>query len=140
MTTHFDPEQAFRTVANGNDEAYSLCYALYRWAHAIDDLYDRDKEVTPEQWTEINLTILDMAWRNTFFRNHYPALFPVIRQAMMAWVASERCRKSADVKEKVIAEVLKSQYQDIFFEIAFWCGGLAHQRRCDEEFREYSFN
>jgi hypothetical protein len=138
--TTFDPEKAFKLIANGNDEAYALCLALYHWAHTVDDLYDRDQEVTPEWWAEINLTLLDMSWRNSFFRQHYPALFPVIRQSLAAWAASEEYRTHEDVRDRVIAEVLKSQYQDIFFEIAFWCGGLAHQRRCDKELREYSFN
>lgn len=136
----FDPDLTFKKIANGNDEAYALCWALYDWAHAIDDLYDRDKEVSPEWWAEINLTLLDMAWRNSFFKQNYPALFPVIRQSLMAWVASEKYRAKEDVQSRVIAEVLKSQYQDIFFEIAFWAGGLAHQRACDEEFRQYAFN
>lgn len=140
MAKTFDAERAFKTIANGNDEAYALCFALFHWAHAIDDLYDRDQEVSPERWMEINLTILDMAWRNNFFRQNYPSLFPVIRQSMMAWVASEKYRAQEDVQARVIAEVLKSQYQDVFFEIAFWCGGLAHQIKCDQEFREYSFN
>jgi len=132
-------DHAFQVISNGNRDAYALCHAIYDWLHAIDDLYDRDKEVSPEDWTEVNMTILHFAAKNEFFRDIFDSVFPIIRASFLAYVASEKYRASEDVQDKVVAEVIKSQYMDIFFEIAFHTGGF-DQQRCSNEFRGYHFN
>lgn len=133
-------EEIISDVCNGDSHAVGFCTVIYHWLHAIDDLYDRDKEITPEAWMNVNLGVMDQCHNNPFFKKHYVSLFPLIKAAFQAYASSERMRKAGEVRELVIAEVLKSQYQDIFYHVAFLCGGMEHQTKMEQKHRNYNLS
>jgi hypothetical protein len=136
MTT-VDYNEIFKEISNGDPYAYDFCRTLFEWVHASDDLIDKDKEISLDFWIHANIKLLDMAGSNPFFRKHHKQLMVVIRSSALAYVASEKYRKHDDVRNVLAAEVLKSEYQNVFFEVAFLTGGFSFQRAISEKYRDY---
>jgi hypothetical protein len=134
------PADAFKEIACGNREAEAFMGALYIWFHAQDDLYDNDKPVKPEVAAGFNFNILHTFAKNLFFREHQDFLLPVLMVGALAWVASEDRKNSPDLMERLTAQVLKSQYGDVFFTVAFIIGGFDHAVAMSRKFREYDFD
>ena len=74
-----------------------------------------------------------------FFVQHRDDLLPVIFSALNAWAASEELIKSDRESKKMGAHVLKSQYQDVFYRVAFLVGGYEHAACIDKKWRSYDF-
>lgn len=132
-----NPDELFDSFRDPN--AGFLARTLYRFFHLIDDLVDRDKEVPAADVACILLALFDQLSNNPFWLLHKNDLMPVVFSSAMAWAASERLRKSENVQDRLAAEVLKSQYQDIFFRIAFLDGGVSFSLESDAKFRGFAF-
>lgn len=113
---------------------------LYCWFHKQDDIYDQDKEVPAERAAGFDLALLHALAKNQFFQKHQDYLWPVITMGAIAWVASEDRANAPDVLERITAQVLKSQYQDIFFAVAFCIGKFDHAVQMSRKYRQYSFD
>jgi len=125
-------------IRGRNDDAFDFCKSLYDYFHLIDDLFDRDVARSPEDVIGAAINLL-FACHNRFFQEHWSQLAPVVVSSSHAWAASERLRKSDKPEDKLAAEVLKSQYQDIFFFVAQIIGGSAHALEMDKKWRGYNF-
>jgi hypothetical protein len=135
----FEIETAFREMSNGDDAAYDFCRTFYDFVHTLDDLIDRNKSLAPETIVGVFLKLFSCLTGNTFWQKHSASLLPVIHSSAMAFAASERLRQQDDVQNKLAAETLKSQYQDVFFYVAFLTGGSALAIKVDKAYRGYSF-
>lgn len=134
-----DIETAFQEICAGNVHAYELCRSVFEFFHLVDDLVDHDKPLQPNDIVLGLLKFIDVIGGNEFYQAHRADLFASIYAAAMAYAASLRMANDADVQRRVAAEVLKSQYQDLFFRVAFWVGGSRHSIECDTKFRGYCF-
>lgn len=134
-----DVEEAFREIAAGSDPAYEFCRACFEFFHLLDDLVDRDKEVKPDDLVLTLLKFLDVITRNEFYQSHRDDLFIFLYSSAMAYGASLRMANDPDIQRKLASEVLKSQYQDLFFRVAFWVGGSRHATTMDAKHRGYCF-
>lgn len=134
------PTDAFRDIARGNHNAEEFLSSLYIWFHKQDDLIDRDKVVPAEVTAGFDFRILHTFAKNLFFQQHQDFLLPVILTGALAWVASEDRKNSPDVLDRITAQVLKSQYQDIFFAVAFCLGGFDHAVAMSRKYRDYCFD
>lgn len=134
------PADAFKEIARGNREAEAFMGALYIWFHKQDDLIDRDKLVPSDVTAGFDFHILHTFAKNPFFREHQDFLLPVLMVGALAWVASEDRKNSPDLLERLTAQVLKSQYGDVFFTVAFIIGGFDHAVAMSRKFREYDFD
>lgn len=134
-----DIETAFREISAGNDLAYEFCRCAFEFFHLIDDLIDRDKDLQPNDIVLALLKFIDVIGGNEFYQTHRADLFASINAAAMAFAASLRMASDPDIQHRVAAEVLKSQYQDLFFRVAFWVGGSRHSIEMDTKFRGYCF-
>lgn len=136
----FDPETAFQEIARGDMSAFEFLRAIYTWAHVLDDLIDKDKPTGPEVtvWTQTQLifTLAD----NAFFQRHKAFLLPVVLTSALAFLASEERKNSPDVMERIAAQVLKSEYVNIFLAAAFCVGGWDHAALMSTKFRAYHFD
>jgi hypothetical protein len=140
QTMKWKPADAFREISRGNQSAEDFMVALYIWVHAQDDLCDRDKPVLPEVFAGFNFNILHTFAKNPFFREHQDFILPVLLVGALAWVASEDRKNSPDVLERFTGQVLKSQYGDVFFAVAFIIGGFDHAVAMFRKYREYDFD
>jgi hypothetical protein len=134
-----DLEQAFQDISAGNADAYTFCRSAFEFFHLIDDLVDRDKPVAPNDLVICLLKFIDVLTRNEFYQSHRDDLFAFIYSSAMAYAASLRLAQDEDIQRKVASEVLKSQYQDLFFRVAFWTGGSRHAIDMDAKHRGYCF-
>jgi hypothetical protein len=134
------PQEAFEDIARGDKAAVEFMSAFYLWVHAQDDLIDRDKPANPAASTGFNLQILRAFATNIFFQKHQDFIWPVILTGALAYIVSEDKRKAEDVLDRITAQILKSQYADVFFAIAFLIGGFDHALTMKRKYHNYSFD
>jgi hypothetical protein len=134
------PADAFKEISRGNREAEAFMETLYIWFHKQDDLIDRDRQIPAETAAGWDLRVLHTVAKNTFFQQNQEYLWPVLTMSALAWIASEAKKDSEDVIERITAQVLKSQYLDVFLAVAFCLGGFEHAAAMSRKFREYSFD
>lgn len=136
----FQVQAAFEDIARGDKSAVEFLSAFYLWVHDFDDLVDRDKEVPTSFSVGVSLQLMHTFSKNSFFQKHQDFLMPVILVGALAYVVSEDKRQSADVLERITAQVLKSQYADVFVAVAFVIGGFDHALAMKRKYHEYSFD
>lgn len=139
MPESLDLDSTFSFIAKGNAYAEQFCRKFYNFVHTLDDLIDRDKPVDGAQAALVMLGTLSEFACNPFFQEHRAAILPVIHISTTAFIASNEKLASLDLRDRLIGEVLKSQYQDVFLLVAFLTGGIDHQLDCDRRFRSYCF-
>lgn len=135
----FIPAQAFKEIARGDEDAERFCGDFYLWCHKKDDLVDKDKPVSVEMSVSFDLRLFGAFADNSFFQRHRERLWPVIQTSALAYIASERMKNSPDVLERITAQILKSEYMNVFFVVALILGGFDHALAM-QKFREYSFD
>jgi hypothetical protein len=137
------PEQIramFEEICCGNQDAVHTCWAVFQFLHVIDDLVDRDHDLPIETVGLSLLAFTEAVAANPFFQANRDILLGHMRVAVLEWVDSERWRKREDLREKIAAEVLKSQYQNFFYLIASLCGGLSHMSAITQKYRQYHWD
>lgn len=131
---------AFNEISGGDKDAIELLNALYLFFHKQDDLIDRDKPVEVEHSIGCDLQVLRAFGKNPLFQKHQDFLWPLIMTSALAYAASEDLKKRPDVIDRITSQVLKSQYVDIFFGIAFCVGGFPHALAMSKKYRDYHFD
>lgn len=136
----FNPNNAFAEMAGGDLDAQEFLRTFYVWAHTLDDLIDRDQPVGVDLavWSQANLILV--LGKNAFFRRHQDFLLPVIVTSALAFIASERRKNDKNVLERITAQVLKSEYLNVFLAVCYCIGGWDHALAMDAKYREYSFD
>lgn len=134
-----DRDTTLQAAANGNAAALEFLRAFARRAHYVDDIADRDK--LPEEGASFSPAALaqrEQEWLlvlsgNPFFLANRAALVPAMVLALNAWVDSEVVAwDSNDVRD-----VVKGQWHEVVWLVAWLTGGWAHLRAASMEFREY---
>lgn len=132
----------FREIARGDEDAYQLLRGLLEWFHVHDDLIDGKgvgHPLSAEGSVFVFLRLVDIFSDNKFYQTHKAALRPVIRISAIAYLDSERLSRSENLQDKLSAEILKSQYQDIFWAVADCIGGWEFAREMSIKHRAYYF-
>lgn len=135
---HF--ESVFQEVCLGDAEAIDVCRSVFQFLHIIDDLVDRDHPVSVDLVGEQLIVFIETLALNPFFQRHRNALCGCLRVSIIEWVDSEKWRARQDVREKIAAEVLKSQYQNFFYLVAGLCGGVKHMSAIAAKYRQYQWD
>jgi len=135
-----DVFEALKEISNGNEDAHRFMRAFYLWVQTQDDLFDRDKPVTAANLVSTNLNLLFEVGQNTFFQANRNVFLPVIVSSSLAWVASEEFVKREAPLDKLASQVIKSQYQDVFFQVALLVGGIDHCLAIQSKYRSYYFD
>ena len=136
--THF--EALFQEVCMGDPDAVEVCRSVFQFLHIIDDLVDRDHPVPVELIGEQLLVFIETVALNPFFQRHRSALCGCLRVGVIEWVDSEKWRLRTDVREKIAAEVLKSQYQNFFYMVAGLVGGVKHMSAMAAKYRQFQWD
>jgi hypothetical protein len=130
----------FEDICRGDQEALHVCWSLFRFLHVLDDMFDGDQEFSARAAGLSFLDFTETVACNPFFQAHRDLLCGSMRVALVEWIDSEAWRTREDLREKVAAEVLKSQYQNIFFLIASLVGGLPHMAAMSAKWRDYNWD
>lgn len=136
----FDIPTVFTDVAKGESAAYDFLAALYLWIHKQDDLIDRDKPVAPEITVGHDLNVIWEVSRNPFFQKHKDFLWPLFVLSGISYIASEDFKTRPDVLDRITAQVLKSEYMNILFGVAYCVGGYDHAVAMSRKYRSYCFD
>lgn len=132
-----DLEAAFSDIANGNLDAAQFCRSVFAFAHLLDDMVDGDKPTSPAQVGVVTMEFIETIARNPFFQAHREALLGALRSGILAWVASEEWAARDGVVDRMASQVLKSHYQEAFFLVASFTGGMDHAVECSRRWRGY---
>lgn len=130
-------DEAFEEFPDPNAVTFSK--VVFRFVHLLDDLFDRDKDRSADDVALTFFALVDQVASNPFFQAHKASLMPVLYSSAKAWSASERLRKSPAVQDNVAAEVLKSEYQNLFFHVALLAGGVEFAHHWETKHRSYNF-
>lgn len=145
----FLTKEFYLQLCTGNAAAAELCETLLRDFHLTDDICDGDKALTDEALVFIRLGIMQTFSLNPFWLEHCRSISPLLIQASAAWLDANRFERGvlatrADPAEAIQyrrgADVLKSQYGEVLWHIAFLCGGWNHMRELQREYRVFNFD
>ena len=104
-----------------------------------DDLADKDKPVRPEEIVWFGLKLFNEFAKNPFYQKNQAFIWPLLVTSGLAWIASEDFRAEPAVLDRLTGHVLKSQYADIFWGVAFLIGGFEHALAMSRRYRSYGF-
>ncbi len=137
----FDAEAIVTDVARGNKAAFDFLTVFWWFCHWIDDQIDRDHEPLPDQRiVRNNLEVLMTFAVNPFFQEHKNTLLPLIITGVHAYADSLRWAGDPDPIRRKAACVLKSQYQEVLWWVAYLVGGHEHMQAMTEKYRQYDFD
>jgi hypothetical protein len=132
--------EALKEISNGNEDAHRFMRSFYLWVQVQDDLFDKDQEVTASQLVSANMNLLIEVSQNPFYQEHRAVFLPVIFSASLAWVSSEDFKKREAALDRLSSQVIKSQYQDVFFQVALLVGGMDFCLAMQAKYRSYYFD
>jgi hypothetical protein len=136
----WEPEQVFAEIANGNADAAEFCDTFWNWCHYLDDAIDKDKELDAKTYVFANVKLLHVVATNSFFQRNRDVLLALMLAHSVTYVQSVDWEKRPNPLDRFTSQVLKSSYQEVFFYVAFLCGGLRHQVAMAEKYRAYQFD
>lgn len=135
-------DEILQRAANGNPDALAFLKAFARRAHWVDDLRDRDHternqvEAGGDMWYSAHRFADEEAnWLaaiagNTFFVLHRAQLVPAMLSSLSAWADSHNFPPNQQA-------VLKGQWHEVIWLVAWLTGGWTHMRVVASQCREF---
>ncbi len=131
----------FTEVCQGNQDAIEFCLAFLEWVHLIDDFIDQDKLLNnPEVVMRTNLRMAVVLSMNPFYQQFKAQLLPLMVAGVKAFADSLEWVNREDVRDRLSSEVLKSNYQEVFWYVAFLIGGYGHMDAMTKKYRHYNYD
>lgn len=127
-----------KLITKGNEHASNFIGAFVLFCHLLDDIVDKDKEVSDQRLVREILVFLESLVCNPWVRDNSCLLWPLIVTSSNAWLDSNRLRKGR-AGEQIQADVLKGMYHEVVWFTAYLCGGQQHMQEMTTRFREYDF-
>jgi len=128
-----------KALCCGNREAMTFCDLWYRYCHAIDDLLDTMEDGRPTMSKEQILSIFFNAaflYNCPFYRAHAHLLSPVVVMVTNMYADSVAWERSPIARRRIMADVLRTCGDEMYFTVAMICGGEAHMRDMSLKIRE----
>jgi hypothetical protein len=140
-SSKFDFPKVFTEVCQGNQDAVEFCLTFLEWVHLVDDFIDQDKPLNdPELVMRVNLRLAVVAATNPFFQRYKAQLLPVMVAGVKAYADSLEWMGRKNAQDRQASEVLKSNYQEVFWYVAFLIGGWGHMDATTKKFRHYNYD
>lgn len=135
-----DRDEILTMAASGNADALAFLRAFSRRAHWVDDLRDRDHiDITgnpnapwycSHRFADEEANWLTAIAGNPFFLLHRAQLIPAMISALSAWADSESFPPEQQA-------VLKAQWHEVVWIVAWLTGGWRRMREVCRECREF---
>lgn len=118
-----------------NVDAIACAKYIINASQVLDDLWDKDKEVSGSQAVTmvIHLTV-DLA-RNPFYLRHQVAMVSIIERAIMQWMEANDIEKDAHKDELRVSYVIRSSITDAIIQMVYLLGDRNHARAAAREIR-----
>ena len=128
-----------KALCKENAEAMAFCDCWYKYCHAIDDLVDTIEDGRPTMSKEEIISIFLNAaflYNMPFFKQYAHLLFPVVITITNMWADTVAWEKSPIYRRRVMADVLRTAGNEMYFMVALITGGEAHMRDMSLKIRE----
>lgn len=126
-------------VCRGNQEALVFCTLWYQFAHLCDDIVDSMEDgrptMPPEKIIE-SYIILGMVYNCPFYKKHSDLLFSTVISITNTYADSVAWERSPVTHRRLIADVLRTCGNEMFFIVAMIIGGWSHVRSVSARIRE----
>ena len=126
-------------VCRGNQQALDFCHLWYQYCHGIDDLIDTMEDGRPTMSPEEIIALFANAallYNCPFFLANRNFLFPVVLLVTNAYADSVAWEKSPVNRRRVMADVLRTCGDEMFFMVAVILGSWPHVRGVSGRIRE----
>jgi hypothetical protein len=128
-----------KVLCCGNLDAMTFCDLWYRYCHAIDDLLDTMEDGRPTMSQEQVLSIFFNAaflYNCPFYRSNAHLLSPVVVMVTNMYADSVVWERSPIARRRIMADVLRTCGDEMYFAVALICGGERHMRDMSLKIRE----
>lgn len=123
-------------AAFGNLAASSFIEIVCEILHFFDDVADKDKWIEGARVQEACWRALVVLPRNSFYRENFAELNPLIASAIQNWGTANEMEQGDDDDALRIAFVIRSTYANIVIHVATICGGFEHGNEVSKRARE----
>ena len=134
-----DVELARVFASNGNKDAELYLEHLGCAARIVDNLIDKDVEVTNEQIVNMTRSMLVYIPCNKFFLENVQTLLPFHVSMLQAYVDSNELEKGTEL-EKNFANYLSDAINEIFHTVCWLTGGFKSLHEKSLELRKLLMN
>lgn len=135
-----EQQHAISEICLGNQDAEQFCLVFVDWCHWIDDQIDQDRLWIPAATIWANFNMLSVFSSNPFYRTHRAELLAFIRAGVRAYIESLDWSKGGEsIQRKRAADVMKSQYHETVWHVAYLVGGEEHARAMTKKWRAFDF-
>lgn len=131
-------EEFCAEVCLGNKEAMEFCTLWFHYCHLIDDLVDSIERPEHEKLLEA-FALANALYTTKFYQQNQYQLHPMVMMITNAYADSVKWEKSSSKRRSTIADVLRCVGNEMFFTVAYVCGGWQHQRSVSSRIRERSW-
>ena len=132
-----DQAKFLQSALQGHAPAIRFCLMLFGISQTLDDLIDRDREVSDS-------TIISAFWQalielpaNPFYREHEPYLRPLMAAALQDWRDSVALERSNSEHNRTLAFVLRDQLTSVVVQCAYLIGGESWMESVGPQIRGY---
>lgn len=133
-------QKILEECCKGDATALRFCQIFFVWCHTFDDVLDRDKPVAFEDAVTANWALIQELTTNAFWLKNSARLLPLISAGASSSVSSEQFRLRENVLDRVASQVLKTQYAEVFWEVAGICGGWQHKLAMVQKHRAFDYD
>ena len=107
----------------GNQDAVKFCLDLAMVIHAHDDLIDKDKERTNEDFNRAFTAMMFDMPNNPFYMAYGHQLRPIILSMIMKWKVANEFESGTNGHHKRMAWMLRADVFNVFHYCAYLIGG-----------------
>ena len=86
-------EKDLQELTKGNQYAADFIVAYVAFCHLIDDLWDKDKEVTDRRMVTELMLFLEQVIMNPWVKEHVQSIWPLIVAGANSWLDSNTWEK-----------------------------------------------
>ena len=126
----------FKRICLDDSAAFDFLWRFWCFEHCYDDLVDQDKPCSIGTAAYELAAFIHTLSYNPFYLKHRDQLFPLMIQALNAWVDGDRMKKSKDSTERLAGAVVSCTDVSLAFHVAFLVGGWSHMRSLSD-MRQY---
>lgn len=105
-----------------NLHAIQCVEILANSSQTLDDLWDKDKEVSGEQCVSMVLSLIVDLIRNPFYQAHQAAMTRIIERSIMQWIEANDIERDGNETDLRVSYIIRSSITDAIIEMAYLLG------------------
>ena len=131
-------EAAFlNQVLKGHRDAIALCQSVARVSQIVDDLVDRDRDVSDATITAAFWEALFTIPANPFYQRHFGVLNPALQSAYIDWMDATKLEREGDDHSLSVAFALRSTLATFVIQCARLVGGYGWMQQVSVPIRRH---